>query len=110
MVRTGAKGRRYALQQRTELPHGPAVNAAILLVLMGAAVLAHDPRRMLTRPLWRDENWVAVTLRAPISQVVRLTSSTPVLFTLLLRVTPHESPQGLRILPLVFTAAAVVPA
>jgi hypothetical protein len=77
---------------------------------MAASTIAHDPRRMLTQPLWRDENWVAVSLRAPVDQVLRLTATTPVLFTLLLRVTPHTTPQGLRLLGLAFTVAAVVPA
>ncbi len=77
---------------------------------MTASTIAHDPRRMVTQPLWRDENWMAVTLRAPVDQVLRLTATTPVLFTLLLRVTPHGTPQGLRVLALAFTVAAVVPA
>lgn len=82
----------------------------LLGALMASSVLAHDPRRMVTQPLWRDENWVAVTLRAPASQILRLTSTTPVLFTALLRVTPHWTPQSLRILPLAFSAACVLPA
>ena len=81
-----------------------------MLALIAAATIAHDPHRMLTQPLWTDENWVAVSLRAPVDQVLRLTASTPVAFTLLLRVVPHSSPQGLRLLALVFTVAAVVPA
>jgi hypothetical protein len=72
--------------------------------------VAHDPHRMLTQPLWRDEDWVAVTLRAPFGRIFSLTSTTPILFTALLRVTPHWSPSSLRLLPLTFTVAAVVPA
>lgn len=83
---------------------------AILISLMAGSVVAHNVHRMLTQPLWRDENWVAVTLRAPLSQILRLTSTTPVLFTALLRLTPHATPSGLRVLPLAFTAASVVPA
>ncbi len=84
-----------------------------MLLLAGlavATVVAHDPHRMTTQPLWRDENWVAVTLRAPFDRIVSLTSTTPLLFTALLRVTPHWSPSSLRLLPLAFTVAAVVPA
>jgi hypothetical protein len=81
-----------------------------VLALVAADTIAHDPHRMLTQPLWADENWVAVSTRAPVDQVLRLTASTPVLFTLLLRVVPHSSPQGLRLLALAFTLAAVVPA
>ena len=82
----------------------------VLVALMAGSVAAHDPRRMLTQPLWRDESWVAVTLRAPFGQILSLTSTTPLLFTALLRVTPHWSPSSLRLLPLAFTVAAVVPA
>ena len=89
---------------------GWILSGAIVLALMAADTIAHDPHRMLTQPLWVDENWVAVSLRAPVNQVLRLTASTPVLFTLLLRVVPHGSPQGLRLLALAFTVAAVVPA
>ncbi len=81
-----------------------------MLALMAAATIAHDPHRMLTQPLWRDENWVAVSLRAPVDQILRLTATTPAMFTLLLRIVPHASPQGLRLLALAFTVAAVVPA
>ena len=89
---------------------GRLVDTGLVCALVVVSVAVHDPHRMLTQPLWRDENWVAVSVRAPIDQVFRLTSTTPVLFTALLRVTPHSSPAGLRILPLVFTAACVIPA
>ena len=68
------------------------LGAAFVLALMAAATIAHDPRRMLSQPLWRDENWVAVSLRAPVDQVVRLTATTPVLFTLLLASFPTARP------------------
>jgi len=74
---------------------------------MAGSLVAHDLHRMLTQPLWRDENWVAVTLRAPLDRIFSLTSTTPILFTALLRVTPHWSPSSLRLLPLAFTVAAV---
>ncbi|HXW33926.1 MAG TPA: hypothetical protein VEJ87_05055 [Acidimicrobiales bacterium] len=77
---------------------------------MATSLVAHDLHRMLTQPLWRDEDWVALSLRAPFDKIVSLTATTPVLFTALLRVTPHWSPSSLRLLPLAFTVAAVVPA
>ena len=83
---------------------------AILVTLMAGSLLAHDLHRMMAQPLWRDEDWVAVTLRAPFDRILSLTSTTPVAFTALLRVTPHWSPSSLRLLPLAFTVAAVVPA
>jgi len=84
--------------------------AIIVAVLMVAAFLLHDPPRMLTRTLWRDEAWVAVTLRAPAGDVFKFTSSTPVLFTAMVRGIPDSSPSQLRILPLLFTVACVIPA
>jgi hypothetical protein len=80
------------------------------MALMAGSLFAHDLHRMLTQPLWRDEDWVAVTLRVPFDRILSLTSTTPVAFTALLRVTPHWSPSSLRLLPLAFTVAAVVPA
>jgi hypothetical protein len=88
----------------------PAFSVLLLGALAAASVVAHDPHRMLTRSLWRDENWVAVTLRAPLGRMASLTSTTPVLFTALIRVTPHSSPSGLRLLPLAFTAGTAIPA
>ena len=86
------------------------LTVAILVALMAGSLLAHDLHRMMIQPLWRDEDWVAVTLRAPFDRILSLTSTTPVAFTALLRVTPHWSPSSLRLLPLAFTVAAVVPA
>jgi len=88
---------------------GRLLDTGLVCALVVVSVVV-DPHRMLTQPLCRDENWVAVSLRAPVDQLFRLTSTTPVLFTALLRVTPHTSPSGLRILPLAFTAGCVVPA
>ncbi len=98
--------RRRSQSARTERH----LTVAVLAVLMLGSLLAHDLHRMMTQPLWRDEDWVAVTLRVPFDRILSLTSTTPVLFTALLRVTPHWSPSSLRLLPLAFTVAAVVPA
>jgi hypothetical protein len=86
------------------------LTVGVLVTLMAGSLLAHDLHRMMTQPLWRDEDWVAVTLRVPFDRILSLTSTTPVAFTALLRVTPHWSPSSLRVLPLAFTVAAVVPA
>lgn len=88
----------------------PWAAGALLIALAAGAIAAHDPGRMLSQPLWRDENWVAVTLRSPLGRLPALTSSTPLLFTALLRVTPHADPPQLRLLPLAFTVAAIWPA
>jgi hypothetical protein len=65
---------------------------------------------MLSRPFWLDENWVADGLAAPLGSLVHLTSSTPLGFTLLLRLVPYQSLPQLRLLPLAFAGLAVIPA
>ena len=84
----------------------PAV-AALLLV----ALVARRPDYMLSQAFWVDEGWVADSVRAPLEQVPLLTSSTPIGWTLLLRaVPPLGGPQYLRLLPLAFAVASVLPA
>lgn len=66
---------------------------------------------MLSQSFWVDEGWVADSVRAPLEQLPLLTSSTPIGWTLLLRaVPPVGGPQYLRLLPLAFAVASVLPA
>jgi hypothetical protein len=61
---------------------------------------------MLRHPFWLDEAWVADSLRAPLRQVPRLTSSTPIGFTYLIRLVPAVlGDERARLVPLLFTAA-----
>jgi hypothetical protein len=84
----------------------PAVAALLLL-----ALAARRPDYMLSQAFWVDEGWVADSVRAPLEQVPLLTSSTPIGWTLLLRVVPPVGgPQYLRLLPLAFAVASVLPA
>ena len=81
--------------------------AALLLV----ALFARRPDYMLAQAFWVDEGWVADSVRAPLEQVPLLTSSTPIGWTLLLRVVPPlGGPQYLRLLPLAFAVVSVLPA
>ena len=78
----------------------------LLAFLTAASVfLAHNVGYMLHHPFWIDESWVADSTRAPIALLPWLTSSTPLGWTLLLRLVPGGG-QDLRILPLLFSAAA----
>jgi hypothetical protein len=88
--------------------------ASRALVALGLAVLAvavRDPRYLLTRSFWLDEGWVVDSVRAPLHQLDLLTSSTPVGWTLLLRlVPPVGGPERYRLLPLAFAALTAVAA
>jgi hypothetical protein len=84
---------------------------ALVVVLLVVALVARRPAYMLSHPFWLDEGWVADSVRAPLHQLRLLTSSTPIGWTLLLRLVPPDGgPQHLRLLPLAFGVASVVPA
>jgi hypothetical protein len=86
------------------------VNAEHLLALvLGLGVLTvHDVGYMLHQPFWNDESWVAVTTRFPLSQLPMTTSSTPIGWSLLLRLFGASASQTSRLLPLAFAGGAVV--
>ncbi len=78
------------------------------VLLLGLAVLAvHDVGYMLSQPFWNDEAWVAVTTRFPLSQLPQTTSSTPIGWSLLLRLVTVHGGETSRLLPLAFAALAV---
>lgn len=82
-----------------------------LAVLLGLLVLAvHDVGYMLRQSFWTDEAWVAVTTRFPLSALRATTSSTPIGWTLLVRLTTVAGSQSGRLLTLAFSCAAVVAA
>jgi hypothetical protein len=99
------------------LPGSPARTAAsigltgidvILAIAAGVMVIfVHDVHYLLTEPYWLDEAWVADSIRAPLSEVPRLASSTPLGWTLLLRLVPGHGPQRERLVPLAFAGLAV---
>jgi hypothetical protein len=97
-------------------PPGPRAGrlAAQTLVAVGLAALAvaiRDPRYLLTRSFWLDEGWVVDSVRAPLHQLELLTSSTPIGWTLLLRlVPPAGGPERYRLLPLAFAALTALAA
>lgn len=81
----------------------------ILAVVVGLSVLAvHDVGYLLKQPFWLDEAWVADSVRAPLSLLPHLTSSTPIGFTLLLRLVPFGGLQRERLVPLAFSGLAAV--
>jgi hypothetical protein len=84
-------------------PEHLAVLALGLLV-----VVVHNVGYMLRQPFWTDEAWVAVTTRFPLSQLRETTSSTPIGWSVLLRLFTERGEQTGRLLPLVFAGAAVI--
>jgi hypothetical protein len=82
-----------------------------VLVPLAITLVVRRPAYLLSHSLWVDEGWVADSVRAPLHQLPLLTSSTPLGWTLLLRlVPPIGGPQYLRLLPLAFGVASVLPA
>jgi uncharacterized membrane protein YoaK (UPF0700 family) len=87
------------------------VDACLVTVLGAIAILARRPRYLLSQGFWLDEGWVADSVRAPLGQLRLLTSSTPIGWTLLLRLIPEVGPpERLRLLPLAFAVVGVVAA
>jgi hypothetical protein len=81
----------------------------LAVLLLGLLVLVvHDVGYLLRQPFWNDEAWVAVTTRFPLSQLPATTSSTPIGWSVLLRLFTVRGEQTSRLLPLAFAGAAVV--
>jgi hypothetical protein len=80
-----------------------------LIVAAALGALAVQPiGTMFHRPFWVDEAWVADLVKIPLSRQIALSSSTPIGWALLLRLVPGTAPERLRVVPLAFSAVAVV--
>lgn len=85
------------------------IDVTLIAMLLPLAVVARRPAYLFSRDFWLDEGWVADSMRAPLHQLRLLTSSTPIGWTLLLRVIPDVGPpERLRALPLAFGVLSVV--
>ncbi|HEX3965615.1 MAG TPA: hypothetical protein VHZ03_54725 [Trebonia sp.] len=83
----------------------------LVVLVLGLLVLAvHNVSYMLNQPFWTDEDWVALTTKFPLSQLPATTSSTPIAWSVLLRLVTVSGTQTARLLPLAFAGAAVVAA
>jgi hypothetical protein len=79
----------------------------ILAVVVGlSALVVHDVGYLLKEPFWMDEAWVAASVRVPLRLVPSLTGSTPLGWTLLLRLVPAGGLQRERLVPLAFAGLA----
>ncbi|HVD15766.1 MAG TPA: hypothetical protein VNK73_15155 [Actinomycetota bacterium] len=93
------------------LARHPAVELGLVAVLLVLATVSRRLGYLLSHSFWLDEGWVADSVRAPFHQLRMLTSSTPIGWTSLLRLVPEIGPpERLRLLPIAFAVAAVVPA
>jgi hypothetical protein len=91
-------------------PLSVALTVADVLFAIAAGVMVifvHDVHFILSEPYWLDEAWVADSVRAPLSQVPRLAASTPLGWTLLLRLVPAGGLQRQRLVPLIFAGLSV---
>jgi hypothetical protein len=76
-----------------------------VVVLVALVPVVHDVSSMLTQSYWLDESWVALSVRSPVGDLPLVTSSTPIGWTLLLRLIPN--PNDLRLVTLGFHAVGV---
>ena len=81
---------------------------AVVLALGLLVLVVHDVGYMLSQSFWTDEAWVAVTTRFPLSQLLATTNSTPIGWSVLLRVVTQPATQTSRLLPLAFAGGAVI--
>jgi hypothetical protein len=81
---------------------------ALALILAALTFVVHNVSYMLSHPLWLDEAWVADSTRAPLHLLSWITSSTPLGWTLLLRLVPGDGEQRFRVITLIFSALAVL--
>ncbi|HMH93901.1 MAG TPA: hypothetical protein VK586_22825 [Streptosporangiaceae bacterium] len=83
---------------------------ALTLVLVPAllVLVVHDVGYLLRTPFWTDETWVAATTRFGLAKLPQTTSSTPIGWSVLLRLFTVSGTQVARLLPLAFAGAAVV--
>jgi len=77
-------------------------------ILAALPILLLSPGHMLSRPYWLDESWVAITERAPLSQLLMASASTPIGWIGLMFLTPGSGEQHQRMLPLAFSIGTVI--
>lgn len=97
-------GRISRVRRRVTLEH-------LLALVLGLLVLVvHDVGYMFSHPYWTDESWVAATTVFPLSQLWATTSTTPIGWSLLVRVFTISGTESARVVPLAFAGIAVVTA
>ena len=102
------RGRRARMRQLTRWR--PTLEQLAVLLLGLLVLLVHDVEYMLRQSFWTDEAWVAATTRFPLPQLPATTSSSPIGWSVLVRLVTVSGTQTSRLLPLAFAGAAVVTA
>jgi hypothetical protein len=97
---------RSPVERAGEHPRG-WLEALAVIALASAVFVVHPFGYVMHHPYWADEAWVAVLSKAPLTQWVSLSSSTPIGWLLAVRLAPAGR-DGLRIVPLLFSAGVVV--
>jgi hypothetical protein len=90
------------------LTRGRLLTLTLTVVPALLVLVVHDVGYLLRTPFWTDETWVAATARFALSKLPQTTSSTPIGWSLLLRLVTVSGSQVARLLPLAFAGAAVV--
>jgi hypothetical protein len=80
----------------------------VVLVLALLVCAVHDVGYILSQPYWTDEDWVAITTKFPLSMLPATTNSTPIGWSVLIRVFTVSGTQSARLVPLAFAGGAVV--
>jgi len=103
-----SRSRRGGLRRRARaIRRGLTVEHLVVLVLALLVLAVHDVGYVLGHPYWTDEDWVALTTKFPLSQLRATTSSTPIGWSVLVRVFTVSGTQTARLVPLAFAGAAV---
>jgi hypothetical protein len=104
---SGASARGRPARVRAAMRRQTTEHLAVLLLGL-LVVVVHNVGYLLRQPFWTDEAWVAVTTRFPLSQLPATTSSTPIGWSVLMRLVTERGEQTARLLPLAFAGAAVM--
>lgn len=105
-----ASGPRHASPERRPLLRSLSASTAIGLLALAAVLVLHRAWDLLSYPYWLDEAWVALSVDRPLDELQTVTATSPLGWTLLLRLPELLPGEPLRLLPLAFHAAAVVAA
>jgi hypothetical protein len=92
------------------VPVPPRIDVLLAGLLAIATLGVHDLGYVVSQPFWNDEFWVAISTKLPLSNLLRVTASSPPGWTLLLRIMPFGDTEQLRIVPLIFAAFTVIAA
>jgi hypothetical protein len=114
-TREPASGKMTAVSVREAVP-APALRTrrigwldGVLVAALALATFAvHDVHYVLNHPFWTDEAWVAVQSRFSLGALPRLTSTTPIGWSFLIRLVPAGGQQRARLVPLLFALLTVL--